>query len=229
MQENLSNLLEKIYISSPGACDTAVSPSLWHRDPSSVKTCVTKTGDRHGRGEPQSCSHDCTAICLMNPPAQDKERPIYKKLHQASVESSKTTWHTSGPLADLPLSPDKVEQNKILEERVGKERKEREQLTRQKASEKSLWLLYGTTLRIMFPYCIMLNPLFFLYFFEETLHFRLVALVSQSGFWTIGSIGMLPTWLQRTLTRPDKCVSARSVSSRSGNLIPAPSDHKCVH
>lgn len=152
-----------------------------------------------------------------------------KKLHQASVESSKTTWHTSGPLADLPLSPDKVEQNKILEERVGKERKEREQLTRQKASEKSLWLLYGTTLRIMFPYCIMLNPLFFLYFFEETLHFRLVALVSQSGFWTIGSIGMLPTWLQRTLTRPDKCVSARSVSSRSGNLIPAPSDHKCVH
>lgn len=118
----------------------------------------------------------------MNPPAQDKERPIYKKLHQASVESSKTTWHTSGPLADLPLSPDKVEQNKILEERVGKERKEREQLTRQKASEKSLWLLYGTTLRIMFPYCIMLNPLFFLYFFEETLHFRLVALVSQSGF-----------------------------------------------
>lgn len=42
MQENLSNLLEKIYISSPGACDTAVSPSLWHRDPSSVKTCVTK-------------------------------------------------------------------------------------------------------------------------------------------------------------------------------------------
>ena len=181
MQENLLNLLEKIYISTPGACDSAVSPALWHRDPSSVKSCVTKTGDRHGRGEPQSCSRDCTAICLMNPPVQDKERPIYAKLHQASVESSKTTWHACGPLADLPLSPDKVEQNKILEERVGKERKQREQLTRQKASEKSLWLLYDTTLRITFPHCIMLNPLFFIITLK-TLHFRLVALVSQSVF-----------------------------------------------
>ena len=90
--------------------------------------------------------------------------------------------HSVAHLQTPPLSPDKVEQNKILEERVGKERKEREQLTQQKASERSLWLLCGTTLRIMFLFCIVLNPLFFLYFFEKVLHFRLVALVSQSVF-----------------------------------------------
>lgn len=181
MQENLSNLLEKIYI-LPGClrhcCFTfALAPwsivcqNMRYKDRRQTRAWRTTELQPRLHGnlpyEPSSAGQRTTHI---------------KKLHQASVESSKTTWHTSGPLADLPLSPDKVEQNKILEERVGKERKEREQLTRQKASEKSLWLLYGTTLRIMFPYCIMLNPLFFLYFFEETLHFRLVALVSQSGF-----------------------------------------------